>query len=739
MPYAYQFTAAIAMAPGTFSGGSDLAVGNGPASVAVGDVDGDGDLDFVAANANYGGDGSGTVSVGLNGGNASGSGTGVFSLGTTVAVGDHPLRVVLGDVDRDGDLDLLTANANSDGTVSVRLNGGNNQGGGKGVFSGGDDYSVGSYPIGIAVGDVDGDGDLDLLTASSGGTTISVRLNGGDNLGGGTGEFYNGSDPAVGTGPQIVAVGDVDGDGDLDLVATNQDNTISVRLNGGNNKGGGTGVFSGGSTLTISGAGNLTLGDVDSDGDLDLVVANGSTNTVSVRLNGGDNKGSSTGVFSGGSDLTVSSPGALMLGDVDGDDDLDLLVPSGNTNTVSVRLNGGDNKGGGTGVFSGGSDPAVGANPASVAVGDVDGDGDLDFVAANYNNGNSGTVSVRLNQVPAPTISSFSPDNGAAGTSVAITGTGFNGATSVTFNGTVAPGFVVNADGTSIKVSVPAGATTGPIAVTTPSGTATSSQSFTVATPPTVVYRLNAGGPAVTNSIGTFAADQYFSPSRTSATTAPIAGTPDPAIYQTERYEGAFGYALPVANGTYRVVLHFAETYWTQPGQRVFDVAAEGALALDNYDIVKKVGPLTATTETLTVTVTDGVLNLDFSALARTGGVDAAKLSALEVLTAAPAAKRASASHPVVAKVAAVAPQLLAYPNPASDKVQLNFALAQTEDYTLAVYDMTGRLVTQLPGRRAEGGTLQHVELQVGAYPVGLYLVQLRSASGTQQVRLVRQ
>ena len=492
IPYVYQFTAQASPGPGTFSGGSDLAVGNSPGSVAVGDVDGDGDVDLVVANANYyNGSNNGTVNVRLNGGDASGSNTGMFSNGTTVTVGNHPLRVVLSDVDSDGDLDILTANADSYtgygtdyGTVSVRLNGGDNQGGGKGVFSGGDDYSVGSYPIGIAVGDVDGDGDLDLLTASSGGTTISVRLNGGDNLGGGTGEFYNGSDPAVGTGPQIVAVGDVDGDGDLDLVATNQDNTISVRLNGGDNKGGGTGVFSGGSTLTISGAGNLTLGDVDGDGDLDLVVASGSANTVSVRLNGGDNRGGGTGLFSGGSNLAVSGAGTLALGDVDGDGDLDLLVPSGNTNTISVRLNGGDNKGGGTGVFSGGSDPAVGTNPASVAVGDLDGDGDLDLVVANYNNGNSGTVSVRLNQVPAPALNSFTPDNGATGTSVAITGTGFNGATGVTFNGTAVPGFVVNADGTSIKVSVPAGATTGPIRVTTPGGTATSGTPFTVRTAP---------------------------------------------------------------------------------------------------------------------------------------------------------------------------------------------------------------------------------------------------------------
>ncbi|TPG65635.1 malectin domain-containing carbohydrate-binding protein, partial [Hymenobacter nivis] len=102
-----------------------------------------------------------------------------------------------------------------------------------------------------------------------------------------------------------------------------------------------------------------------------------------------------------------------------------------------------------------------------------------------------------------------------------------------------------------------------------------------------------------------------------------------------ERAGGSFGYALPVSNGKYTVVLHFAETYWTAAGQRVFDVAAEGAKVLTRYDIVKKVGPLTATSETFAVAVADGVLNLDFAAPYAGGGVDQAKISAIEVLVPA--------------------------------------------------------------------------------------------------------
>ena len=93
-----------------------------------------------------------------------------------VGVGMEPTHVALGDMDGDGDLDVLTANSGAN-TVSIRLNDGT------GSFGGGTDFGVGTYPYGMAVGDVDGDGDLDVLTANYGasgtGNTVSVRLNNG--------------------------------------------------------------------------------------------------------------------------------------------------------------------------------------------------------------------------------------------------------------------------------------------------------------------------------------------------------------------------------------------------------------------------------------------------------------------------------------------------------------------------------------------------------------------------------
>jgi len=95
------------------------------------------------------------------------------------------------------------------------------------------------------------------------------------------------------------------------------------------------------------------------------------------------------------------------------------------------------------------------------------------------------TSSGSFTVIPTPTISSFTPTSGPVGTSVDIQGTNFTGATSVTFNGTADPSFIVNSP-TDITAHAPSGATSGPISVTTPGGTATSPSSYTVIAPPKI-------------------------------------------------------------------------------------------------------------------------------------------------------------------------------------------------------------------------------------------------------------
>jgi hypothetical protein len=92
-----------------------------------------------------------------------------------------------------------------------------------------------------------------------------------------------------------------------------------------------------------------------------------------------------------------------------------------------------------------------------------------------------------------------------------------------------------------------------------------------------------------------------------------IANTNDPRIYQTERYR-LTGYALAVANGTYSVRLHFAENFYTAPGQRVFSVNVEGT-PITNLDVFAEAGAArTALIKTATVTVSDNQLNIGFTA-----------------------------------------------------------------------------------------------------------------------------
>lgn len=149
---------------------------------------------------------------------------------------------------------------------------------------------------------------------------------------------------------------------------------------------------------------------------------------------------------------------------------------------------------------------------------------------------------------------------------------------------------------------------------------------------------INTGGSQTTFAGNLFEEDQFFTSGSVFHNTA---ATSLPLLYQTERYTTSrtLAYNIPLANGDYTVVLHFAEIYWGAAGggeggigKRIFDVNIEENLVLDNYDINADVGPETPVTKSFAISVTDGTLNIDFSSLANVGGVDQPKISAIEVI-----------------------------------------------------------------------------------------------------------
>ena len=139
---------------------------------------------------------------------------------------------------------------------------------------------------------------------------------------------------------------------------------------------------------------------------------------------------------------------------------------------------------------------------------------------------------------------------------------------------------------------------------------------------------VNSGGAAYTDTLGNaWKTDTGFTGGSTASTTSSIANTPDPKLYQTERY-GNSSYQFTVPNGSYNVVLKFAEFYWTKTGQRIFNVAINGTQVLTNFDIVAAAGAaLTAIDKSFPVTVTGGSITIQFIM----GSADLPKISAIEI------------------------------------------------------------------------------------------------------------
>ena len=336
-------------------------------SVAVADLDKDGNADVVAARLD-----TGTLWVYL------GDGQGRFraAAGSPFAAGPSPEDIAIADFNRDGRLDVVVTNHDTN-HVTMLLG----EGTGRLTVASNSPVRVGSRPHqhGLAVGDFDGDGDADLALDSRDDDAVFVLA--GDGRGGLAGAPQR---QAVGRAPYWrVRAGDVNGDNRVDIVTTNSEGA-SITLLLSNPRG-----FIARHIPTDRSPFAAAIGDVNGDRHADIAVAHyrvnpGGRDRVTVLL--GDGSGAFTPA-AGSPFPTGQSSTAVAIGDANGDEVGDVVVANIASNDVTLIY------GSSSGLHEAAGSPLrVGEGPTAVTVADLDGDRDAEIITANWG---SGDVTIR--------------------------------------------------------------------------------------------------------------------------------------------------------------------------------------------------------------------------------------------------------------------------------------------------------------------------------------------------------
>ena len=363
--------------PDAFTDSGIALAGVGGSSVAWGDYDNDGDLDILLTGAD------GTVASMVSKIYRNDGGNTFTDIGASMP-GLWSSSAVWGDYDNDGDLDALITGRDSSNNIILKLY----------RNDGSDTFTEVATPFpavrlgSVSWGDYDNDGDLDLL------------LTGNDGSGNRHSEIYrnDGSDTFTDIGATLVGVyvssvawGDYDNDGDLDIVLTGQDADLNRITKLYRNDGSDT-FTDVGASLTGMSSGSAVWGDYDNDGDLDLLLSglDGGANKISKIYR---NDGSDTFTDISAS-LTGVSESSGTWGDYDNDGDLDLLLAGYADGWVPVsaiyRNDGSD-------TFTNTNASIVDVHSPSLAWGDYDGDGDLDFLLTGFNSGGFETTRIYRN------------------------------------------------------------------------------------------------------------------------------------------------------------------------------------------------------------------------------------------------------------------------------------------------------------------------------------------------------
>jgi hypothetical protein len=350
--------------------------GIAPGSVEIADFNGDSKFDIVVANEQ-----SNDVSILL------GDGNGKFTpaKGSPFPAGHLPNDIATGDFNRDAKFDLAVAN-HDEKHLTVLL------GDGTGGFTPAPhspiEVEVRPHVHGVATGDLNGDGNPDLVTDSWGDDQV-VAL-----FGDGKGHFRTpGTFVKAGKRPyQRLRVADVNIDGKADIIATNSEgNNVTVLLSddrGGFNQPAGSPFPCGDAPF------NLAVGDVNLDGKHDLAIVNSPTSMAEGRGKDGltvllgNGKGGFT-VLAGSPFTTGKTPNRVAIGDVNGDGVNDIAVSSPDGNNITLFLMSR------RGPVASSSTITVGGKPKGLAIRDLNGDGNADVVTTN--NGDN-TVTIMLSK-----------------------------------------------------------------------------------------------------------------------------------------------------------------------------------------------------------------------------------------------------------------------------------------------------------------------------------------------------